>query len=235
MLGLMKRISVMAVGAMLMVLPVMAEDASNYANYARYADANAQLEKNVPGRVVLMGNSITDGWPKKSAGFFEAHPQFVGRGISGQTSHQFLLRFRRDVVDLNPEIVVINYGTNDIALNGGPYDEDITFGNVLNMVDIARANGIKVVLASCLPAEGFRWRPEVTDAMDKIRSLNKRVKAYADEQGIPYADYFTALLNEDGTALDSRYAGDMPAVHPNEAGYAIMEEVLLNTLAKLKD
>lgn len=213
-----------------MTQTVNAEDAIEFANIKRYSEANAALPADANVKVVLMGNSITDGWPRKGAHLFETHPEIVGRGISGQTSTQFLLRFRNDVVNLHPEIVVINYGTNDIAQNTGTYSEDFTFGNVLSMVDIARANGIKVVLASTLPAEGFRWRPEVTDAMDKIRSLNARVKAYADAEGIPYVDYFTALLNEDGTAMDARYASDTPGVHPNEAGYEVMEAVLLEVL-----
>lgn len=210
--------------------PMQAEDAIEFANIKRYAEANAAMPANANVKVVLMGNSITDGWPKKGARLFEAHPEIVGRGISGQTSSQFLLRFRNDVLALHPEIVVINYGTNDIAQNSGPYSEDFTFGNVLSMVDIARANGIKVVLASTLPAEGFRWRPEVTDAMDKIRSLNERVKAYADSQQIPYVDYFDALVNDEGTAMDARYASDTPGVHPNEAGYQVMEAVLMEVL-----
>ncbi len=213
-----------------------AEDAIKFANFGRYAGANAELvAQPVPqGRVVLMGNSITDLWPKRASHLFESHPEIVGRGIAGQTSWQFLLRFRCDVVDLHPEIVVINYGTNDIAQNSGVYDEDATFGNVCSMVDIARANGIRVVLASCLPAEGFSWRPEVTDAMDKIRSLNARVKAYADAEGIVYADYFGALVNAEGTAMDAAYADERPAVHPNAAGYAVMERILLDAIARVK-
>ena len=208
-----------------------AEDAPKFANFERYALANDTL-KAAP-KVVLMGNSITDFWPQRGSHLFETHPEITGRGISGQTSYQFLLRFRQDVVDLHPEIVVINYGTNDIALNSGPYNEDYTFGNVRSMVDIARANGIKVVLASCLPAEGFSWRPEVTDSMDKIRSLNSRVKEYAETNGIPYADYFSALVNEKGTAMNPEFADESPAVHPNKTGYAIMENILLEALKQL--
>lgn len=210
-------------------------DASNYANYARYAEANAALAPDSTGtRVVLMGNSITDYWPKRGPQLFEEHPEIIGRGIAGQTSWQFLLRFRNDVVDLHPAIVVINYGTNDIAENSGPYDEDTTFANVKSMVDMARANGIKVVLASCLPAEGFSWRPEIKDAMTKIRSLNKRVSEYAAAQGIPFVDYFSAMVNEEGTAMNPKYADESPAVHPNAEGYAIMASLLLNALNSLK-
>ena len=213
-------------------LPSNAEDAVRFANFNRYADSNAQLSSlpPVPGRVVLMGNSITDFWPARAPHLFQTHPEIIGRGIAGQTTWQFLLRFRADVIDLNPETVVLNYGTNDIALNAGEYDEDATFGNVRSMVDLARANGIKVILASCLPAQGFSWRPEVKDAMDKIRRLNTRVKAYAEAEDIPYADYFSALVNDCGTSMDSAYSDESPAVHPNAAGYTVMERILLDAL-----
>ena len=204
------------------------EDATAFADFARYREANKSLE--AKPKVVLMGNSITDNWPKLGSHLFETHPEIVGRGISGQTSYQFLLRFRQDVVALQPEIVVINSGTNDIALNGGPYDENLTFNNILTMIDIARANGIKVVLASCLPAEGFWWRPEVKDSMEKIKNLNARVKEYAHANNIIYVDYFSALLNDEGTGMREEYAYDRPAVHPNSEGYAVMEEVLLKAL-----
>ena len=217
-------------------VPAGAVEALKFARLSRYAEANAQLAAQPadPHRVVLMGNSITDFWPKRGPHLFETHPEIVGRGISGQTSWQFLLRFRSDVIDLHPEVVVINYGTNDIALTAGTYDEDATFGNIRSMVDLARANGIGVVLASCLPAEGFSWRPAVTDAMDSIRSLNARVRAFAEAEGIPYADYYSALVNAEGTAMDSRYANDRPAVHPNAEGYAVMEGILLDAIARAR-
>lgn len=229
-----KRLSVAGMVIFLLALPAKADNIANLANYSRYAEANAGLDKSEPGRVVLMGNSITDFWPARGSHLFETHPEIVGRGIAGQTSYQFLLRFRNDVIDLKPEIVIINYGTNDIAENAGPYNEDITFGNVKSMVDLARANGIKVILASCLPAEGFSWRPSVSDSMDKIRSLNKRVSEYAAAEGIPYIDYFSALVNEKGTAMDSRYANETPAVHPNKDGYAVMESLLIEAIEALK-
>ena len=232
--SLFTRISVASAVMMCLVLPAQAENASQFANFQRYASDNALLPENNGGRVVLMGNSITDFWPQRGAHLFESHPEIIGRGIAGQTSFQFLLRFRQDVVDLKPEIVVINYGTNDIAENSGPYDEDVTFGNVKSMADIARANGIKVVLASCLPAEGFSWRPEIKDAMPKIKSLNERVREYADSEGIPFVDYFSSLVNSEGTAMDAEYADETPAVHPNKAGYAVMEELLMEAINSIR-
>ena len=207
----------------------------DFANWKRYADANAELGQPAKGekRVVLMGNSITDFWPTTHPEFFSEN-KLIGRGISGQTSYQFLLRFREDVINLKPKVVVINYGTNDIAENTGAYNEDLTFGNVCSMVDIARANGIKVILASCLPAEAFSWRKEITGSMDKIRHLNKRVQEYAQQQKIPYVDYFSAMVNDEGTGMKASYAKDKPGVHPNAEGYAVMEKLLLPVINKLR-
>ncbi len=206
-----------------------------FGNWKRYAKANKELGAPAKGekRVVLMGNSITDGWPHTRPDFFKNN-NLIGRGIGGQTSYQFLLRFREDVINLQPKVVVINYGTNDIAENTGPYNEDLTYGNVLSMVELARYHKCKVILTSCLPAGGFSWRPSITDGMDKIRSLNARVKAYAEANKIPYVDYFNAMLNEDGTAMNPELANDNPGVHPNAAGYAIMESLLLPVIKKLR-
>lgn len=205
----------------------------DFANWQRYAADNAALGAPAKGekRVVLMGNSITDGWPTARPKFFKDN-HLIGRGISGQTSYQFLLRFREDVINLHPKVVVINYGTNDIAENTGAYNEDLTFGNVCSMVELARANGIKVILASCLPAAGFGWNPAVTDAMIKVRSLNARVQEYAKAHKIPYVDYFSAMVSDDGKALRADYALDQPAIHPNEDGYKVMEHLLLPIIKK---
>ena len=206
-----------------------------FANWGRYAKQNAELGAPKKGekRVVLMGNSITDGWPSNRPEFFSEN-NLIGRGISGQTSYQFLLRFRQDVINLKPRVVVINYGTNDIAENTGAYDENLTFDNVCSMVELARYHKCKVILTSTLPAGGFGWRPSITDSMEKIRSLNARVKAYAEANKIPYVDYFSALLSDDGTCMNPAYASDNPGVHPNKAGYAVMESLLLPVIKKLR-
>ena len=207
----------------------------DFANWNRYAQQNKELGLPAKGekRVVLMGNSITDNWASMRKDFFQENA-LIGRGISGQTSYQFLLRFREDVINLQPRIVVINYGTNDIAENTGPYDEDLTFGNVLTMVELARQHKIKVILTSCLPASGFGWRPSITNAMQKIRHLNARVEAWAKANRIPYVDYFRALVTADGTEMSPAYAQDKPGVHPNDAGYAVMEGLLLPVIKKLR-
>lgn len=207
----------------------------DFANWKRYADANKELGAPAKGekRVVLMGNSITDGWPRIRPEFFKEN-SIIGRGIGGQTSYQFLLRFREDVINLQPKVVVINYGTNDIAENTGEYNEDLTYGNVLSMVELARFHKCKVILTSCLPAGGFSWRPAIKDSMEKIRSLNARVKAYAEANKIPYVDYFSAMVNAEGTAMKPELANDNPGVHPNGAGYAVMESLLLPVIKKLR-
>ena len=207
----------------------------DFGNWQRYAEQNKELGAPAKGekRVVLMGNSITDGWPVARPEFFRDN-QLIGRGIGGQTSYQFLLRFREDVINLQPRVVVINYGTNDIAENTGAYDEDLTYGNVLSMVELARFHKMKVILTSCLPAAGFSWNVSITDAMQKIRHLNARVQAYAKANKIPYVDYFSALLSADGTGMNPDYATDTPGVHPNAKGYAVMESLLLPVIQKMR-
>ncbi len=207
----------------------------DFGNWERYAADNEKLGQPAKGekRVILIGNSITDVWARIRPEFFSEN-NLIGRGVNGQTSFQFLLRFREDVINLKPRVVVINYGTNDIAENSGEYNEDLTYGNVLTMVELARFHKCKVILTSCLPAGGFSWRPSITDAMDKIRHLNERVKAYAKANKIPYVDYFSAMINADGTAMNPDFAKDNPGVHPNEQGYAVMENLLLPVIKKLR-
>ena len=215
--------------------PVAEAQKHEFAGWKRYAQKNKDLGAPAKGekRVVLMGNSITDGWPNARPEFFKDN-KIIGRGISGQTSYQFLLRFREDVINLQPKVVVINYGTNDVAENTGEYNEDLTFGNVVSMVELARYHKMKVILTSCLPAAGFSWHRSITDAMQKIRHLNARVQAYAKANKIPYVDYFSALLSADGTGMNPDYANDNPGVHPNAKGYAVMESLLLPVIKKLR-
>ncbi len=192
----------------------------------RYAESNKELQSttNNGDRVVFLGNSITEGWVRHHPQFFKSNPNFHGRGISGETTCQFLLRFRNDVLDNKPAVVVINGGTNDIALNTGDYNEDYTFGNIVSMAELAKANGIRVILTSVLPVKSYGWRPEITDAPDKICSLNKRIKKYANDNDITYVDYYT-LMVVDGGALNPSYSND--GVHPTPYGYDVMEAVIV--------
>ena len=177
-------------------------------------------------RAVLMGDSITELWAQRHPDFFTDN-DFVGCGISGQVSGQMLLRFQKDVVDRHPAVAVINAGTNDIAENQGAYDEDHTFGNIVAMAEMAKANGIRPVLSSVLPAAGFRWRPSVTDAPDKIAALNARILVYALENDIPYINYYAAMV-ERGRILDPAYTYD--GVHPTPEGFSVMEPLLLKAV-----
>lgn len=199
----------------------------------RYAKDNEALQTApvVSPRVVLMGDSITDFWPSRSPEFFEEHPNFIGRGISGEVTAQMLLRFWPDVIDLHPETVVILAGINDIAQNlGDVYDEDNTFNNIRSMAELALHHGIRVVLCAVLPSVRCYWHPDIADVPAKVASLNVRLRAYARENGIPYADYYTAMAGEDGRTIREEYSED--TVHPNAAGYACMERVLLGILGR---
>ena len=196
----------------------------------RYAAANRRLPPPGAGRprVVLMGNSITEGWPRADSAFFKAGPyELIGRGISGQTSPQMLVRFRPDVLQLRPAAVVVLAGTNDVAQNTGPYDPQATLGNIESMVQLAQANGIRVVLASVLPAADFHWRKGLEPG-PKIVALNQQLKALAARYRCAYLDYYTALANTN-LGLPADYSAD--GVHPNLAGYRVMEPLLLRALA----
>lgn len=205
--------------------------AQDWGGLQRFAAANAALAEPAAGqpRVVLMGDSITEEWLRLRPDFFSSNG-YVGRGISGQVSAQMLVRFRQDVIDLKPAVVVINAGTNDVAENQGPYSEDFAFGNIVSMTELAQANGIAVVLTSVLPAAAFRWRPAITDAADKIAALNVRIKAYAAANGIPYVDYYTPMVVSDPSrALNPAYSND--GVHPVPAGYEVMEPLVMEAIA----
>ena len=152
-----------------------------WGNFERYAADNARVAA-LPlseRRVVFMGNSITDFWPGNHPSFF-ADNHFIGRGISGQSTYQFLSRFRDDVINLRPELVVLNAATNDCAENTHPYDPDRTMGNIISMCELAIAAGIKVILTSTLPASKFYWNPAITDAAGRISDLNRRIRVYAE-------------------------------------------------------
>ena len=198
----------------------------NYVHLKTYAEANAELPE--PGRktrrVVFIGDSITELWGHTADPEFFRNGRYVERGISGEVTAQMVLRFRQDVIDLKPWAVVINGGTNDIALNQGAYDEDYTFGNIVSMVEMAKAHKIKVILTSVLPAAKYRWRPEVTDSSEKILALNARIEAYAKANRIPYVDYYTPLLADDGKSLNPAYTKD--GVHPIKEGYLVMEPLV---------
>ncbi|TGE25895.1 acylhydrolase [Hymenobacter aquaticus] len=220
--------------AALLLAPVVAlaqQPIPDYAKLERYAAANERLPAPPasPARVVIIGNSITEGWVKTDSAFFQGKPYgYVGRGISGQHTGQTLLRFRPDVINLRPAVVVIIVGTNDVAENGGPYLPERTMGNIMSMVELAQAHRIRVVLASVLPAADFWWRKGLNPA-PKIVALNQRLKAYAAQQHLVYLDFHTPMADEQ-QGLKKVYGED--GVHPNLAGYRVMEPLLNQAVAQ---
>ncbi|WP_245800032.1 SGNH/GDSL hydrolase family protein [Zobellia uliginosa] len=201
----------------------------DWPNLANFQAENAKLAKPAPNenRVVFMGNSITIGWINSRPEFFANKP-YVNRGISGQTTPQMLLRFRQDVIDLQPKVVVLLAGTNDIAGNTGPSTLDMIMNNIKSMAEIATANDIKVILSSTLPAFDYPWKPGMEPAQ-KIVDLNKMIKAYADEKGHIYLDYFSAMADE-RNGLPKKYAND--GVHPTVEGYKVMEPMVEKAIAQ---
>lgn len=198
----------------------------DFANFAKYQNDNAKIiAQNMRPNAVFMGDSITEGWFSTDPKFFTDN-NFVGRGISGQTTSQMLLRFRQDVINLHPKKVVILAGTNDIAENGGPISLDKVFENIVSMVELAKSNKIKVVLCSVLPAYDFGWRKGLNPA-EKVITLNKMIKAYAEKNNIPYVDYHSELKDE-RNGLPKKYAED--EVHPTSLCYEKMEEIVMKIL-----
>jgi lysophospholipase L1-like esterase len=192
---------------------------SDWANLARFRDANAQLAAPMKNenRVVFMGNSITEGWQKYFPAMFPGKP-YINRGIGGQTTPQMLVRFRPDVIALKPKVVVILAGTNDIAGNTGPSTLEMIEDNLASMAELARANGIKVVMSSVLPVFDYPWKPGLEPA-PKIIALNRWMKAYAGKHGAIYLDYHSAMADARG-GMREALASD--GVHPTEAGYRVM-------------
>ena len=198
----------------------------DWAALGRYRQANATLEAPRPGeaRVVFMGDSITDAWQQpRFGGFFEGRP-YVDRGISGQTTPQMLVRFRPDVLALAPKAVVILAGTNDVAGNTGPMTDEEIEGNLASMCELARAHGIRVVLASLTPVSDYHvvgaGAPQTTvRPMARIKALNAWIEKYARDNGHVHLDYFPAMIDERGLLRADLSEDDL---HPNAKGYAIM-------------
>ena len=198
----------------------------DWANFSRYEQANTTITKNPT--VVFMGNSITEGWQNADPEFFKEN-NYVGRGIGGQVTSQMLVRFRADVINLKPKAVVILAGTNDIAQNNGFIKVEHVFENIVSMAELAKANKIKVVICSVLPAAIYSWRKDI-DPIQPISELNSMLKEYAKKNKIAYADYFSVMVDE-RQGLNKKYQND--EVHPNKAGYVVMEEVIQKVLKKV--
>ena len=220
----MKRTIITIILALSAVLAGAQPQVGDWAKFGRYHDANQEVTKTP--KVVFMGDSITDFWVNADPDFFTSN-NFLGRGISGQTTSHMLVRFRRDVIDHHPKYVVILAGTNDIAKNLGEISPENSLGNIISMCELAKANKIKPIICSILPCNFFYWRPEVKGQEKEIIELNALLKEYAKSAKIPYVDYHSAMKDEkDG--LPKKYADD--GCHPNKAGYEVMKKIILEYL-----
>ena len=204
--------------------------AQDWADLNRFKDANIALGLPKPGedRVVFMGNSITEGWINTCPEFFANRP-YINRGISGQTTPQMLIRFRPDVINLKPKVVIILAGTNDIAGNTGPSTLEMIMDNIKSMAELAKVNGIRVVLCSVLPAYDYPWMPGLNPA-EKIISLNKMIKTYAEENGMVYLDFYSSMV-DDRKGMKAEYSAD--GVHPNLEGYKVMMPLCEEAIKKV--
>ena len=196
-------------------------------NHFREANEKLASPAENENRVVFMGNSITIGWLHARPEFFEGK-SYVNRGISGQTTPQMLVRFRQDVIDLKPAVVVILAGTNDIAGNTGPSTLKMIADNIFSMAELAKANNIKVVISSTLPAYDYPWKPGLEPA-EKIVALNQMLSTYAKLNNMIYLDYFSAMADE-RKGLPKKYAND--EVHPTVEGYKVKEPLVEEAIAK---
>ena len=199
----------------------------DWPNLTRYREQNRALPAPAAGeaRVVFMGDSITDAWPQPRFGTFFAGKPYVGRGISGQTTPQMLVRFRPDVIDLKPKAVIILAGTNDIAGNTGPMTNEEIQNNIASMAELAKVHGVRVVLSSILPVSAYHVAPNgapqtLQRPMSRIRAINDWMKTYAAREKHVYLDYWVAAMVDETGHLRTELSGD--DLHPNAQGYAVM-------------
>ena len=203
----------------------------DWPNLSRYQDENrlVGLPEKGKQRVVFMGDSITEEWSNLYPDYFVTKG-YINRGIGGQTTPQMLIRFKPDVIDLEPDIVVILAGTNDIAGNTGPSNVKMITDNVFSMAELARAHQIKVVLSSILPVFEYEWAKEIKDVPATIDSVNDELKKYVNDHGLVYLDYFSSMVDErKGLNKDYTYDG----VHPNQDGYILMSSLAQKVLSRL--
>jgi lysophospholipase L1-like esterase len=218
----------LSTSALLLISIQVVSQNLDWANMKRFQEQNSKLSAPDPkqNRVVFMGNSITEGWENIDPDFFAGKP-YVNRGISGQTTPQMLVRFTQDVINLKPKVVVILAGTNDIAGNTGPMTLQQTVDNIVSMAQLAKANKINVVISSILPVFDYPWKPGLAPA-DKIVTINRMLKEFANNNNCVYLDYFTSMADE-RKGLKKELGED--GVHPNLAGYKVMEPLVEKAIA----
>lgn len=202
---------------------------NDWAWLKRYEGDNEKTPMPAPGenRVIFMGNSITEGWINQDPEFFKNN-KYLNRGIGGQTTPQMLVRFREDIINLKPKVVVILAGINDIAENTGPSKIENVAGNIMSMAELARMHGIKPILCTVLPAKAFPWHPSV-NPIEPVIKLNALLKEYARANHLAFVDYYSAVVD-----TDKSFKKDlaMDGVHPNLAGYKIMEPLVQQAISK---
>ena len=204
----------------------------DWPNLAKYRPENEIMlnEKNNKDRIVLIGDSITEGWSLMDPDFFRNN-NLINRGIGGQTSPQMLIRFKQDAVHLKPKLIIINAGTNDIAANTGPATPEMITDNITSMAEIALKHSIKVALSTILPVDNYQWNETVKDAPERITSVNSLLKKYSEQNNLTFINFYSAMVNEN-KGMKSHYAND--GVHPTKEGYDVMAFVLKNTLSGIK-
>lgn len=201
---------------------------NDWANLKKYDSENKELISNpISNRIVFIGDSITEFWKVNDSSFFDSSK--INRGISGQTTPQMELRFPQDVISLKPKAVIILAGINDIAENTGPISNEGILENIISMTELAKANNIKVLLCSVLPANRFNWNPKIHPA-DRVIELNKMIQSYANKNKIIYVDYYSQMV-DDENGLQKRYGED--GVHPNKEGYLVMKSIVNKAIEKI--
>ena len=202
----------------------MTDTHTDWPNLAKYREANENLKNSSSGgdRVVLVGDSITEGWTEFNPEFFQEN-NIINRGVSGQTTPQMLIRFKQDAVHLNPKIIIINGGTNDIWGNTGPSTPDMIIDNLCSMAEIAAKNDINVALSTILPVYKYPERDDIIDPPKTISLINSVLLDYCKENCLNFLDYYTPMV-DDKKGLSSDYGTD--GVHPNKDGYNVMENVV---------
>ena len=201
---------------------------TDWPNLAKYRKANEKLKGTSSGgnRIVLVGDSITEGWTEFNPGFFQEN-NMVNRGISGQTTPQMLIRLKQDAIHLDPKIIIINGGTNDIWGNTGPSTPEMVIDNLCSMAEIASKNNIQVVLSTILPVYQYPDRDDIINPPNTISLINSVLQDYCKENGLTFLDYFSPMADEK-KGLWSDYGTD--GVHPNKQGYNVMEQVVRETI-----
>ena len=202
---------------------------SDWPNLAKYRKANEELKASSSGgdRIVLVGDSITEGWTEFNPGFFQEN-NMVNRGISGQTTPQMLIRLKQDAIHLDPKIIIINGGTNDIWGNTGPSTPDMIIDNLCSMAEITAKKNIQVVLSTILPVYQYPDRDDIIDPPKTISFINSVLQDYCNKNSLAFLDYFSPMADEK-KGLRSDYGTD--GVHPNKQGYSVMEQVVRETIS----